>query len=168
MTEVHEVGTIQKLVDLNADHTVFDADIKVWSDDQDQEFQIAIADQTQIDNSQIDYKTVKGGVEVNIKNDDGIFRNHYVALKANNDIKLNVDIRIQPIQKKKVSFSDKVDQIHDSTKPQNPTFKNRLCNFYHSIWFKIFVVCILVLLYLYFSEKKTSTPQTRSGFKLGF
>ncbi len=167
MTQVHEVGTIQKLVDLNQDHTDFSADIKVWSDDQNQEFMIGVADQTQIDNSEIDYKTVKGGVEINIKNDDGVFRNHYVALKANSDIKLNVDIELTP--EKKVTFSDKVEHIPEeyTRDSKDKSIKQRFVSFYNSVWFKIFVICIIVLLYLYYSDKNINENVQKPSLRFG-
>ena len=93
----YDINSLNTLVDLNQDYTTFSANFKISPHDKEQEYQVAVVDQTHIDNQEIEFKTVKGDISANVVWDKNEYKNHYVALKSKNDMKINVEIEIEEI-----------------------------------------------------------------------
>jgi hypothetical protein len=102
ISKIYEIGTTSTLVDLNQDLTNFVAEFKVYpTNDKSKTYKIAVVDQTHIDNSEIEYKDVTGDIGATVSWDNGVYKNHYIALKATESLEVTVDIELKELPKKK-------------------------------------------------------------------
>ena len=102
ISKIYEIGTTSTLVDLNQDLTNFVAEFKVYpTNDKSKTYKIAVVDQTHIDNSEIEYKDVTGDIGATVSWEKGVYKNHYIALKATESLEVTVDIELKELPKKK-------------------------------------------------------------------
>jgi len=102
ISKTYEIGTTSTLVDINQDLANFVAEFKVYpTNDKTKTYKIAVVDQTHIDNSEIEYKDVTGDIGATVSWDKGVYKNHYIALKATESLEVTVDIELKELPKKK-------------------------------------------------------------------
>lgn len=175
VSKTYDVATTSTLVDLNQDIANFIADFKVYPTDKTKTYKIAVVDQTHIDNSEIDYKDVTGDMGATVSWDEGVYKNHYIALKSAEPMQINVDIELKEIPKK--SKTTQQDSTENTQESEQYPYQNKGGRFQEvedqdednvgsvskskNIWFKISIVCLaiigVVLLWKYFNKSKTQT-----------
>ena len=142
-TKTYEIGSTSTLVDLNQNLTNFIADFKIYLEDKSKSYKVAVVDQTHIDNAEIDYKDVTGDIGATVSWDKDVYKNHYIALKSSEPLKVNVDIILKEIPKQKIppptphNLRDPLfttSDVGEEEKLENKKIK--------SMWFKISMVCI--------------------------
>lgn len=143
----YDISGTSTLVDINQDLTNFVAEIKVFpTKDKDKTYKIAIVDQTHIDNGVIEYKDVSGENGVNVTFKDGVYKNHYIALKSENPIELTVEIDLQelPRQNPVMPSIPKESEVpvYNEVLQQEVEVSNK---WFSNLWFKIAIGCICLI-----------------------
>ena len=149
-TTEYEIGNINTLVDLNRDLTNFIAEFKIIPSEEDisKPYRIAVVDQTQIDNSSIDFKDVNGITGATVEWAQNTYKNHYIALKSDSPLKVKVVIDLKELPKVKdleiqqISSSPNDDDIYEN---EEITLTQET-SLIHTIWFKGFVVVVLLII----------------------
>jgi hypothetical protein len=144
-TKTYILNKTQQLIDLNGDITNFDLKFTATTKD-NSPFQIVVADQTTLDNSNLDFKDATSGtISGNIVADKNVYQNYYLILKAENQCECDVTIDITKINPKN-------NQPNQLNQPSNnvaiPATKKQ------SINWKIVIVIIVVILgaiFLYYT-----------------
>jgi hypothetical protein len=96
INEKHQIGKIMKLIDLNKDVVNFDMSFQVVSEG-GEEFEICILDQATLDEGNIDYRKVQGGLTGNIRNDKNVYQSHMMALRADKPCNVTVSTNFQTL-----------------------------------------------------------------------
>jgi hypothetical protein len=173
----YDVGPINTLVDLNLDLVNFSADFVASAEKDDGEFQLAVVDQTAIDNGEIAFRDVKGKIGATVKWDKNAFKNHYIALKSKTEQKIKVDINLKELPKTRASDEqsghsadgnpeghreDNLDKSHTAP-PVVPHHDMPNCSQKQSIfsktWFKVFLVASALFIVVLWYKKNCSTAQ---------
>lgn len=137
------LSNIKQLIDINGEHVNFSVRF-VISGDNDKTYQMAIVDQNALDRGPIEYKSVTGSTDGVVENKDGVFKNYYLALRADEAVKVTVDLKMQPLPDMPVREDDLV-TVPDSAKKSG------------SVKFYIIIVAVLAglgLLYFLINKKK--------------
>jgi hypothetical protein len=105
--EKHQVkiGPRTLLFDLNKDLHNFDVYFEVESENSEEEFHVRVLTQKQLDQSsskdilqdEDSFKKTKGYINGNVKSQENVSENHFLALKAPKDMTLFIKTRILPI-----------------------------------------------------------------------
>jgi len=96
---VVNVNKIKQLVDLNKHYTNFNLRFKAVSQNQE-DFYAAVVDQTTIDNlpdTEIQYKLANGSISGNVSSDKNVYQNHFLILKSENPITVEVEIELKEL-----------------------------------------------------------------------
>ena len=93
--KVYKTSRVQQLIDLNEDLTNFKLRFNLTSKN-NEEFDMAIADQYTIDNSpeEIVFKKVKNTISGTIVSDKNVFQNHFLILKSSGENPAEVEVLI--------------------------------------------------------------------------
>lgn len=92
MEKTLTVNSKKQLVDLNEDLVNFHIQLKVTPQEKG-EFHAAIVKQTDLDSGNIEYQKFSKPFAANIENTDNNYQNHFLCLKADNDIPVKVQIQ---------------------------------------------------------------------------
>ena len=164
--QTYELTTIKTLVDLNQNLTNFSADFRVLPDDKKMEYEIAVVDQTKIDNEKIEFKTITGDIGANVSWDKNQFKNHFIALKSNSPLKVTIEIDLRELPKNNNLVRNEMVQEHNEPDLTQENYENleaqptpvKSDSLLNKWWFRIFLVCVVlfagVVLYRYLYSNK--------------
>lgn len=159
-TEIHLTST-PKLIDIHGPfvnfRTLYDVHTKNGSS-----FDIAIANQTQLDNNEIQFQTISnGGTKGEFMYDRNEFQNHFIVLRS--DTKSIVTLSYQTVQippNPTTLVVQQPDPLPVQEMPIETYIPPSRKNIYETIWFKIFVISILVCIGIYFYRKNKSSESS--------
>lgn len=148
MTKTYSVGKVMQLVDLNQDSVNFEITFKVASKN-GEPFDALVVDQTTMDNNpNLEYKKVTNGVMTGtIKNNNNVYQNYFLVLKADQNCLCDVDI-----QKNELPQIQPPQQLQQNPEPVKNGFN----------WFKILLILAVVIAagyVLYWLSQKKSTQK---------
>ena len=125
--EKHQVkiGPRTLLFDLNKDLHNFDVYFEVESENSEEEFHVRVLTQKQLDQSsskdilqdEDSFKKTKGYINGNVKSQENVSENHFLALKAPKDMTLFIKTRILPISPAVVITKPSVVSSEDNSEP---------------------------------------------------
>ncbi len=169
----YSITKTNKLIDLNGDKTNFVCSFDCRSEN-GQDFYVAVADQTTLDNEEdaIQYRKSTNGVISNtFTSDNNIYQNHFLVLKSDEPCDVIVTINLKELPKKLPTeeqirklemIKQQVDEEFTGSDTQ-PTEKK-----YN--WTRIFLVCLVVIGLLsviyYFYSKRQETVENDLEIKI--
>lgn len=105
-----DVNSIMQLVDINGSMNNFQSEFVVSLKDPSKTILVAIVNQDQLDNGEINFQPTEGGVYSKRVTFQGDHLNHFIALKKNDqgeeDVKCNVMIRLKQLEAKEPEMKE--------------------------------------------------------------
>lgn len=154
INEIVKVSKNKKLYDLNKEFTNFEVDFMIKSE---HPYEFTIVNQNTLDNEDIKYNKVKGGVVSDkITVNDNIFQNHFLIIKTDSELERDVEVSIncrelKYIEKQPtpVPVQTKDDEIHKKL-IENYTNDNTIINFIKKYWLYIGIsFAVLALIFAF-------------------
>lgn len=184
ITKEYDISSINTLVDLNENLVNFKTDFKVFANSEDVEFNVAVADQTQVDNGDFSFREVRGKIGGNISWDKNFYKNHFLALKSKEPQKVIVELELtelprtpdNKILEDQLPIDIKQEDIKqfqvDPQQYNSDVLVRKEKGLFSKLWFKIFIGCVSlivgILVYKYlFNKEVPSGSQNDSALKLG-
>ena len=94
----YRLGNVKTLIDLNQDSTNFEIDFQVVCQEQ-QEFLALVVDQDVLDSTpNLQYQTAKGSIGGRLSKTDNEFKPHYLVLKSEQPIEVQVTVNKTDLQ----------------------------------------------------------------------
>lgn len=168
----YDIGQIMKLIDLNGNVTNFEIDFKVSALD-NSEFYMVIVDQNTLDEETLNYKSIKGTISGNIRNDKNQYNSYMMALKADKPCTISVTTDFKPLsdnipQPEQSEQSEQSENQEQLTPP--PVNKSGISWKY--ILIGIIVVAGLCLLYYFYfygdSGSRSNNINSNEGLSKDF
>jgi hypothetical protein len=168
----YSITKTNKLIDLNGDKTNFVCSFECRSENE-QDFYVAVADQTTLDNEEdaIQYKkSINGVVSSTFTSDNNIYQNHFLVLKSDEPCDVFVTINLKELPKKlpteeQIKKLEMIkQQIDEEYTPDSQPVEKK----YN--WTRIFFVCLVIIGILsvvyYFYSKRKQTVETNLETKI--
>lgn len=160
--QIHQVGKIKKLIDLNGDTTNFDITFRVASRNKEP-FDILVVDQTTLDNSpSLEYKRVDtGSISGNVVQDKNVYQNYFIILKADAPCECEVEIVKKELPKTQQPPPQAIQQPVPTSSSQRKKGENGFS------WIKILLIvgtiaALGIGLYLYSKKSDVKTKDSRA------
>ena len=152
--KTYVIGKLKQLIDLNGDSVNFNIDFNVKSEN-GEPFDMLVIDQTTLDNTpNIEYKKIENGeISGNIRQEQNVYQNYFLILKADKDIKCFVSINKQELEHNNNFEKNLINEVNSINTP--PESKN------NSSYFKYILIILVISIGLYFMYcfwKKSKKP----------
>lgn len=159
-TQRFHINKRPQLIDLNNDLTNFRLTFECVSIPMESEYRLHVTTQAELDGTDIPslpFKTVRGKMSGNIIADENKYDNYFLVVCADQEMDLDVNIDIVPIEPKSNS-------VEETQPPQTPSLKTLSSAFPAGYWtpsniffWVAFTVIISFLIYYLFIRKATTT-----------
>lgn len=101
--KTYTLGKHKQLIDLNGDLTNFEITVTVTAKDPKSVFDIVVIDEASLNNSEtLEYKQAVGTISSTIVNDNNIYKNYYVVMKADTPCQVDITLEKQEIAPKPI------------------------------------------------------------------
>lgn len=159
-TQRFHINKRPQLIDLNNDLTNFRLTFECVSIPMESEYRLHVTTQAELDGTDIPslpFKTVRGKMSGNIIADENKYDNYFLVVCADQEMDLDVNIDIVPIEPKSNS-------VEETQPPSTPSLKTLSSAFPAGYWtpsniffWVAFTVIISFLIYYLFIRKATTT-----------
>ena len=111
------INNIKQLFNINKENTNFSATFSVSSAEK-KPFYIAVVNQTNIDNDEIQFKIVNDGtISGNVKSDKNIKDDYYIALKSDENNIVNIKTTLEPLPMQDLNYEPTQPSSQPSSQP---------------------------------------------------
>jgi len=152
-SKTYKIGKVKQLIDLNGESVNFNIDFSIKSEN-NEPFEMLVIPQSELDNLQnIEYKKVENGnINGNIRQDQNVYENYSLILKADKDINCQVSINKQELE----SFiNSPLPEVYSPSKtPKN----NSETSYVKYILITLVIGVGLYFLYSFWKKSKNNQP----------